>query len=192
MIDVDSRTGVDLSTSVIFEAAERFQKPQPFTCWRGETVTRFGHAVAFNGNDRFGRLGNVMLAIKNMIIHAYKSGCSIEFPSDLIGMNNFNSSCLLLHFIGTNKATSQSDCPILSPSMWFNKNMLPLTAFEGEVVLQALRLYTNTNETHAYGASCDGRPAVAIHLRAGDVTDGKYNEHGEFISKKMLFRVTIQ
>jgi hypothetical protein len=44
--------------------------------------------------------------------------------------------------------------------------------------------YTGANETHAYDATCSGRPSIAVHLRIGDVTSGKFDSEGNLSSLK--------
>ena len=58
-------------------------------------------------------------------------------------------------------------------------------AFQRESHLRtSLGWYIGTNETHAYGATCSGRPSIAVHLRAGDVTSGKFDNEGNLSSFK--------
>mmetsp|Transcript_8095 Transcript_8095/g.26786 ORF Transcript_8095/g.26786 Transcript_8095/m.26786 type:complete len:387 (+) Transcript_8095:477-1637(+) len=165
-------------------AFENDEVTRSFTCLRGARSAALGYAVAFDGNERFGRLGNVMLAVRYMIIHAYRTGCSVELPPTLIGMPRFTASCLLLQYHGPNKASVKSSCPIMRPVGWFQQPAGRISHTESAALSIALGWYTGTNRTHAYGATCSGRPSIAVHLRAGDVTSGTFDSEGNFLSSK--------
>ena len=161
--------------------------PTPaYTCWTGERNAQFGYAVAFDGNERFGRLGNVFAALRKMTVHAYRAGCSIEFPTDLIGLESFTPPCTLIRLHGTSSSPNQAKCPVLEPKVWFIQRVGPISQKEEDVIRLVLGLYTGTNETHAYSAGCKGRPNIAIHIRAGDVTDGTFDADGNYVSSRYI------
>jgi len=100
----------------------------------------------------------------------------------LIGLS-FTPPCTLIRFHGPSSSPEQSKCPVLKPVVWFLKDVGLISHEEEDVIRLVLRLYTGTNETHAYSDSCNGRPNIAMHLRADDVTEGTFDADGNYVSK---------
>ena len=133
-----------------------------------------------------------MVAITHLIVHAFRHGCHIQLPNTLIGLEDaFTSRCSQLKLDSLFQTGDvPGDCPNITGQAWFAKGYFDkygvyhladdITPEEEDMARSVLRMYTSTNETHAYDVNCGRSADVVAHIRAGDVARGSFDSSGQF------------
>ena len=143
-----------------------------------------------NVNDPpFGRLGNCIITMENMILESIASSCLVILPTIRL-IPNFVPGCVVVNASGKQRNYTQS-CLHASPKHFYKMK----TTSTGELIADMrhslrvhlnniLKVYFNINYTHAYGMPCPQENIFSIHIRSGDTSEGSFNEtSGHFVPR---------
>ncbi|OUS41759.1 hypothetical protein BE221DRAFT_38211, partial [Ostreococcus tauri] len=124
----------------------------------------------------FGRLGNRLSILHNLISSADTDCCGVSIPTNILdGWNprledtkftNLNETC------GAHLEVNQTRCAAKTGKDWFYSRIKgpPSACYK-----PLLRRYFQINSTHALGKKCPEHPHVVLHVRSGDITRGSFN-----------------
>jgi len=117
----------------------------------------------------YGRLGNRIVAISQMIGYAESTPCNISLPQGVL--DGWNSEHL--HFMSSENEFNQNPdgCLAQSGEQWYR-----MKGISPNRHVDVLRLYFSINSTHALGKKCGHGRYIALHVRSGDITSGAWNQ----------------
>jgi len=156
------------------------------------------HATSVSMTGHYGRLGNRIIAIINMIAYARKKSCNIIMPQNLLEDSpsfletNPKKTCFTPTTKNFTESINNSLCGSETAKYWFDRD--PFFArsswYErGNTVPCATRLlstYFDINKTHALGRACPKSPYIVLHVRSGDIVKGHYDEdEGIYLPNKV-------
>lgn len=121
--------------------------------------------------NTYGRLGNRLMSVSNMILHADQGCCHVSVPEMIQGWNpaavhfeNKKQTC-------QNRTEVSRICQSRSGVDWFTDKPERKSTCDFEI----LKKYFAVNRTHALGQMCPTRPFSAFHVRSGDSVVGTYD-----------------
>jgi len=128
--------------------------------------------------EKFGRLGNQLMIITNMINFAEKNCCNVLVDEDMVP--GWNPASLFLRRVSMCDAAHAEivTCTPKSRFDWFFQGLDPpnfLPVQLGDCALQSLKTYFKIDERGALGKQCPTSPHAALHVRAGDIVAGTYD-----------------
>ena len=172
-----------------------------FTCARKQDDLR----APYSSIDGRGRLGNQILAVKQLLRIGMLYGCDLMLPTQLYGVEGFNSPCSYL--INSSKYPSINLCKkvaigelirssLLAQEDIYNSSFPSLVSesFDTQevekIISNILDMYLGRNKTHSLGKKCDklSIPSISLHVRSGDIVGGKFNEEGHYIPSSKVHR----
>ena len=145
------------------------------------------NTLAFNAYN-YGRIGNWILSAANALLLGEERHCNVILPSriDEIG---FNSPCSAFvhpnHHNCVDSFGMKAGHVIVATSYDFFMPLPDDQVSFTSTQMRLLNLYLASNQTHAYGVPCSSVPRtdVAIHLRAGDLVKGEFDQKGRWVSQ---------
>lgn len=135
----------------------------------------------------YGRLGNRLRAVSHMIDFADKFCCSLFVNGSLLDGWNVKGQHWVFNSTSTtcpsnaNRTDSAHMCATTyTGHEWFSGIA---GVEEGACSQLILRNYFAVNQTHALGQKCPEKTYLTLHVRAGDVVAGGYNQtSGDYVS----------
>ncbi len=124
----------------------------------------------------FGRLGNRVQLVSNMVAHAEKHGCHIRITDSALSGQGLGDPLLVGWVPDTNvfknlkPKKDTKPCSRRTGPDWYGTPHI-----ESACAKFVLQHYFKINGTSAFGRSCPSEPHAAMHVRSGDSSDGKYN-----------------
>jgi hypothetical protein len=147
-------------------------------------VTPTLHGQTMTSRSTYGRLGNRLLWISQMISTSEIHCCDVLLPEDVLEgwspASSFfaynQSSCKRQDGMlgGTNTSGSLS-CSEVSAEQLFQEWKSQQTNFS-QCPKRLLEQYFEINDTHVLGKQCPQQPFAVLHIRSGDITGGAYDE----------------
>jgi len=175
--------------------------PNTFTCARKQDDLR----APYSSIDGRGRLGNQILAVKQLLRIGMLYGCDLMLPTQLYGVEGFSSPYSYL--INSSKYPSPDLCKkvaigeLIRSSIGaqediYNSSFPPVVSgsFDTQemkkVIGNILDMYLGRNKTHSLGKKCDKQsvPSISLHVRSGDIASGKFNEEDQYIPSSKVHR----
>ena len=120
-----------------------------------------------------GRLGNRIVAVRNMIGHAQSLSCGIEIPHNML--DEWTPAKRKWSFV-SNNSDKISTCGSKTGREWFYRKVSPVSTCN----LLPIREYFGINDSHVFGKKCPAAGHVALHIRSGDVARGSWREDGTY------------
>jgi hypothetical protein len=160
-----------------------------FRCYSGPKLP-VGSVMRVVPSEPFGRLGNVFLVFIFAVLEAWQNSCHLELPDVLEALPGWRSNCKIIYNARASSflsrfSSGRNSCGVRSfadfGKEYRTSNLLDVHAMEFS--FDILGLYTETNETHAYGKVCDTPHKLALHLRSGDIVKGYFSSDGTYIQQ---------
>jgi len=126
----------------------------------------------------YGRLGNRLTAVKNMISTAETEGCNVVIPGEILSGWRTEQQYFMHTSIASFESNFSTQCLPMASSQWY---YLPTTS-PPKCFNHLMRQYFDINKTGTLGHRCKSSAFVALHVRSGDVTEGEFNKtSGNFV-----------
>lgn len=163
------------SESRLFTCVQRFE-PIARDQLRAELEAQPTNFVARSG--RYGRLGNRLSVALKMAVVASQCNCSLSIADDLVEQ-------YVPPFVGFKNTQSDGTlgitCTTMTEDEWFHsEEPNNRTVDDWCNAVNVLRLYLQSNRTHALGEKCPSDPFVVFHVRSGDIASGSYENSEQF------------
>ena len=149
-----------------------------------------------SNSDMFGRLGNRIALVRNMLYFAYINGCDVRINGRILDswepkFSTFARNPALKEDpqerFGVVEFRERQDCGEKSGQDWYFMQESIKTTLESapatncSVSATALKHYFEVNRTHALGARCEETTTFAVHVRSGDVSSGNFDTNGTYV-----------
>ena len=142
-------------------------------------------------SEMFGRLGNRLTLVENMLESATENNCDVEIVGQVLEgwvpkYTKFKNKrhqilAVMKHYLTVNKQL----CGNRTGEAWYFS--------DGKPNLERIRVHTRSYEellkeyfevirTHALGTQCSYLPTFALHVRSGDIAQRLYNPDGTLVS----------
>ena len=126
----------------------------------------------------YGRLGNRLTAVKNMISTAEAEGCNFVIPGEILSGWRTEKQYFMHTSIASFESNFSTQCLPMASSQWYYLS----TPSPPKCYNHLMRQYFDINKTHTLGHRCKSSAFVAFHVRSGDVAEGEFNKtSGDFV-----------
>ena len=117
----------------------------------------------------YGRLGNRIRAVANMVAFAEEANCNISLPQEILT----DWKAARLNFMQEPNpllGTNSSELCVPRDGEWYFRKVA-----NSKCHSRLLRQYFEINSTHVFGKPCNHGEYTALHIRGGDVSSGIWN-----------------